>query len=152
MEGGGHLVLLCSIQKDEIEQAAFAGLCRAYEEMALRTVQKILFVGTFVMIESSGPVRALTYSDWLKEDSGFRVGYVFGIMESLSSLVEPSSETSKKTALSYQRCFAENKIDSQVGMNIMDLFLRRSPDAAGTPMLSNIIHAMRSTCSKYFQN
>jgi hypothetical protein len=75
------------------------------------------------MIESSGPVGARTYADWLKEDSGFRDGYLFGVMEALSGLAEV------KDARSYQRCFNENKISSEVGMNIVDSFLSRSPDS-----------------------
>jgi hypothetical protein len=118
--------------------------------MALRNVREILFVATFVMIESSGPVVAMTYADWLKENTGFRAGYLFGVTEALSSVVDPSNETSVKDALSYQLCFGENKIDSQAGANIVESFLHSSPDAAATPMIGNIIQAFRTACSRCF--
>jgi hypothetical protein len=101
------------------------------------------------MFATHSSALAFTYSDWLEEPEPWKVGYVFGVMESLAQLVESSSKNSFDVATAYQKCFRENKIDSKAGLTIIENHLRRDPEAATTDMFRNTVTAFSTACKRY---
>jgi hypothetical protein len=114
--------------------------------MVLRRFGWALMFGCFGAV---GGASALPTSDFTAADNGFQQGYVFGIMEHMAFVVSSTDPQSGQLAVAYRDCFVDNKLDSREGLNIVNRYINRTPDASTRPMLGNVKMALYEACKRY---
>jgi hypothetical protein len=112
-------------------------------------LRRLILGVVFCCFGGVGVASALTTSEFSETTEDMQAGYVYGIMEYMSHVNSSTDPSSVALASSYLECFADNKIGSRVGLNVVKRYIDRTPDASTTPMLGNVMKALWEACKRY---